>query len=128
MLGKCPPAAASPAPAPPRPRIPHGRCQRKHLPAAPLDPPDRSEIGVAGVPDSVSRVIVINGSLQVGIGWGAEGPQAGFFPFYIGLLILFSSVVNLAARAEKATGPSCSPNGASSAGDVGAPADRSTSR
>ena len=28
---------------------------------------------------------------------GAEGPQAGFVPFYVGLLILGSSVVNLGA-------------------------------
>ena len=30
-------------------------------------------------------LIVIYGSLKVGIDWGAEGPQAGFFPFYVGL-------------------------------------------
>ena len=29
--------------------------------------------------------LVIVGSVQAGINWGAEGPQAGFFPFYIGL-------------------------------------------
>ena len=39
-------------------------------------------------------LIVIGGALQVGIGWGAEGPKAGFVPFYVGLLILGSSVVN----------------------------------
>ena len=31
-----------------------------------------------------SALIVIIGSLKVGIGWGAEGPKAGFFPFYVG--------------------------------------------
>ena len=51
------------------------------------------EIGVAGA-IAVFAIIVIIGSLQVGIGWGAEGPKAGFFPFYIGLLILISSAVN----------------------------------
>ena len=51
------------------------------------------EIGVAGA-ISVFAIIVIIGSLQVGIGWGAEGPKAGFFPFYIGVLILISSAVN----------------------------------
>jgi putative tricarboxylic transport membrane protein len=51
------------------------------------------EIGVAGA-ISVFAIIVIIGSLQVGIGWGAEGPKAGFFPFYVGLLILISSAVN----------------------------------
>ena len=36
----------------------------------------------------VFGAIVIVGSLQVGINWGAEGPRAGFFPFYLGLLII----------------------------------------
>lgn len=39
--------------------------------------------------------IVILGSMKAGINWGAEGPRAGFFPFYIGLFIVLSSVVNL---------------------------------
>ena len=41
-------------------------------------------------------VIVILGSLEVGIGWGAEGPKAGFFPFYLGVLIIGASSANLA--------------------------------
>ena len=41
--------------------------------------------------------VVIYGSLQVGIGWGAEGPKAGFFPFYLGVIIIVASVVNLGA-------------------------------
>ena len=40
-------------------------------------------------------VIAMIGSLQVGIGWGLEGPKAGFFPFYIGVVILISSAANL---------------------------------
>jgi putative tricarboxylic transport membrane protein len=51
------------------------------------------EIGVA-LFIAVFALIVIGGSVQAGIGWGAEGPKAGFFPFYIGLLILISSAVN----------------------------------
>jgi putative tricarboxylic transport membrane protein len=39
--------------------------------------------------------IMIIGSLKAGINWGAEGPRAGFFPFYVGIFILASSVVNL---------------------------------
>jgi hypothetical protein len=39
-------------------------------------------------------LITIVGSLKVGIGWGAEGPKSGFFPFYIGLIIVIASVVN----------------------------------
>ena len=39
--------------------------------------------------------IVLVGSMQVGINWGVEGPRPGFFPFYISLLIIVSSLVNL---------------------------------
>ena len=39
-------------------------------------------------------LIVIVGSIQAGIGWGVEGPRAGFFPFYVALAILIASVVN----------------------------------
>ena len=57
-------------------------------------PTQRSvEIGVT-VFTAVFALIVIMGSIRAGIGWGAEGPKAGFFPFYIGLLILISSAVN----------------------------------
>jgi hypothetical protein len=41
-------------------------------------------------------LVVIGGSMRVGYGWGADGPQAGFFPFYIGLFILGASIVNFA--------------------------------
>lgn len=40
-------------------------------------------------------VIVIIGSIKAGINWGAEGPRAGFFPFYIGLAIVVASAINL---------------------------------
>lgn len=52
------------------------------------------EIGVA-VATALFGIIVMVGSTQVGIGWGVEGPRAGFFPFYIGLAILICSAVNL---------------------------------
>jgi putative tricarboxylic transport membrane protein len=58
------------------------------------------EIGVV-VAIVAFALLVIVGSLQVGIGWGAEGPKAGFFPFYIGVLILISSVVNFVRIAPK---------------------------
>src|SRR6476661_5363462 len=52
------------------------------------------EIGVA-VFMALLALVGIYGSLQVGIGWGAEGPKSGFFPFYLGVLIILSSVMNL---------------------------------
>ena len=39
--------------------------------------------------------IVVFGSIKAGINWGAEGPRAGFFPFYVGLFIIISSAINL---------------------------------
>ena len=35
-------------------------------------------------------------SYRLGASWGSDGPQSGYFPFYIGLLICLSSVVTLA--------------------------------
>jgi hypothetical protein len=52
------------------------------------------EIGVA-LFLALLAVVGIFGSLQVGIGWGAEGPKAGFFPFYISLIVLISCAINL---------------------------------
>src|SRR5258708_4399508 len=39
--------------------------------------------------------IVIVGSVKAGINWRAEGPRAGFFPFYIGIFIVAASAINL---------------------------------
>ena len=40
-------------------------------------------------------LIVMVGSLKLGASWGADGPEAGYFPFYISLIILLSSTVTL---------------------------------
>jgi putative tricarboxylic transport membrane protein len=39
-------------------------------------------------------LVVITGSLRAGINWGVEGPRAGFFPFYIGLIIVGATIIN----------------------------------
>jgi hypothetical protein len=54
----------------------------------------RTEIGFT-IFMGLLGVISIVGALEVGIGWGAEGPRAGFFPFYLGLFIVFGSIINL---------------------------------
>jgi putative tricarboxylic transport membrane protein len=53
------------------------------------------EIAVALLTLAFGLVILV-GSLQVGIDWGVEGPKPGFFPFYISLFIIASSIYNLA--------------------------------
>ena len=40
-------------------------------------------------------LVVIAGSIKAGINWGAEGPRAGFFPFYVGATIVAASAINL---------------------------------
>ena len=65
-------------------------------PASGAGPTQRAvEIGVA-VAMLLFAAIVIYGAWLAGINWGAEGPRAGFFPFYVGLAILLASLINLA--------------------------------
>lgn len=39
--------------------------------------------------------VVMYGSLEQGIGWGDSGPEPGYFPFYIGLLLSSASLGNI---------------------------------
>lgn len=49
------------------------------------------ELAVAGLLALIG-VLVVADSLRVGAGWGDDGPRAGYFPFYIGLALLGSSL------------------------------------
>jgi len=40
-------------------------------------------------------IAVVVGALQAGIGWGFEGPKAGFFPFIMGVGLIGATAVNL---------------------------------
>lgn len=53
--------------------------------------------------------VAIWDSARLGAGWGADGPQSGYFPFWIGLLLVLASAANLVpvargARREEAAG------------------------
>lgn len=52
------------------------------------------EIGVAAIILLFGLVVVID-SYRLGARWGDDGPQPGYFPFYVGLLICASSVTIL---------------------------------
>jgi putative tricarboxylic transport membrane protein len=39
-------------------------------------------------------LVLIKDSMRVGNGWGFDGPQAGYFPFYIGVILCTVSVIN----------------------------------
>ena len=38
---------------------------------------------------------VMVGSLKLGASWGSDGPEAGYFPFYVSLIMMLSSTVTL---------------------------------
>jgi hypothetical protein len=63
-----------------------------------------AEIVVAAVFLLLGAIVIFD-SVRLGIGWGDEGPQPGYFPFYIALIICLSSLVNavyaLMVRPEK---------------------------
>jgi len=44
---------------------------------------------------AVGTLVVID-SYRLGSSWGDDGPQSGYFPFYIGLLLCVSSIATLA--------------------------------
>ena len=68
------------------------------------DDPQRSEGGVStpAMEVAVALVILALGALVVvdswrlGAGWGDEGPQSGYFPFYVGSLLCLSALATLA--------------------------------
>ena len=73
------------------------------------------EIVVALVLLAVSALVVID-SYRLGSKWGDDGPQSGYFPFYIGLLLGIASVATLARvflkqsrRGEKLAAPGPEP-------------------
>jgi putative tricarboxylic transport membrane protein len=43
----------------------------------------------------VFGAVVVWDSRRLGSEWASDGPQAGYFPFYIGLIICIASVANL---------------------------------
>ena len=61
---------------------------------APLVSIRTMNVVVAALLMIVAGVVVMD-SLRLGIGWTAEGPASGYFPFYIGLILALASGVNL---------------------------------
>jgi len=48
------------------------------------------EVAVAGLLLAISVLVIVD-SLRVGIGWADDGPMSGYFPFYIGSMLMASS-------------------------------------
>ena len=52
-----------------------------------------AELGMAAFFFAIGALVIYD-SARLGIGWADDGPRAGYFPFYLGLLICVSSLVN----------------------------------
>lgn len=53
-----------------------------------------AELGTAATTAALGVVAVI-GAGELGRGWGDSGPEAGYFPFYVGLVLIAASLWNL---------------------------------
>jgi len=53
-----------------------------------------AEIAVAAVFFLLGAIVVYD-SARLGARWAEDGPQPGYFPFYIGLIVCLSAAVNL---------------------------------
>jgi hypothetical protein len=49
-----------------------------------------AEVGLAVVTAALGAIVTI-GALEFGTGWGDAGPQPGYFPFYIGAIVMLAS-------------------------------------
>jgi putative tricarboxylic transport membrane protein len=62
---------------------------------------DRSAVSLKTMEIAVAAVFLVFGlvvswdSYRLGSQWGSDGPQAGYFPFYIGLIIIVCSLITL---------------------------------
>ena len=55
--------------------------------------------------------VAIWDSARLGAGWGADGPQSGYFPFWIGLLLVLASAANLLPVLRNARGEAAGEDG-----------------
>ena len=56
------------------------------------------ELVVAGLLMIVAAVVMAD-SWRIGAGWASDGPQAGYFPFYVGAIMFISSAITFLVHA-----------------------------
>ena len=54
-----------------------------------------AEIAVAALFLALGALVMYD-SVRLGASWGGDGPQPGYFPFYVALIVVLASLVNLA--------------------------------
>ena len=50
-----------------------------------------ADLATAAVLTLLGGVVVLD-ALRIGIGWGSDGPRSGFFPFWLGVILIAASV------------------------------------
>jgi putative tricarboxylic transport membrane protein len=48
--------------------------------------------------------VVVFDSIRIGIGWGTDGPKSGFFPFWLGVIMIAACVAIFAQAWRRSTG------------------------
>lgn len=44
---------------------------------------------------ATAALLAIYGAQELGVGWSSHGPDAGYFPFYVGIILLLASLGNV---------------------------------
>ena len=78
-----------------------------------MEAPEEKSAASAKMVDAVTAIVifltgavVIWDSWRLGARWGSDGPEAGYFPFYIGLILCIASTVNFFAALKDRSGDS----------------------
>ncbi len=50
--------------------------------------------------------LVLFDAMRLGVGWGTDGPNSGFFPFWLALIMVLTCAIIIAQEARNATGRS----------------------
>ena len=53
----------------------------------------------------VLGLVVVGDAIRLGYGWGTDGPQSGFFPFWMALLMVVACAFILMQAARRSAGP-----------------------
>lgn len=53
-----------------------------------------AELAVAGIVFLLGAIVIFD-SVRLGAKWAADGPQPGYFPFYLGCLVCAASLINM---------------------------------
>jgi putative tricarboxylic transport membrane protein len=62
-----------------------------------------ADLATAGVLFLLAGVVLVD-AIRLGFGWGSDGPQSGFFPFWLAVLAMIACVAIMARAARRADG------------------------